>query len=347
MTGRRVIRRTPLVAVCACAAWCAGTAALAQGVVSQRGAGDAASPLFTPDPTAGVTPSVLPPSVVPPGFVTPGFVTPAAFAELPGGPLVEPADAASPPAPSAAAPLALPAALDPEAALSPGGLTGTLKILGLLTVLSLAPSVLIMTTCFVRFVVVFGLLKQAIGAQQLPPNQVVVALCLFLTVAVMGPVWARCYDEGIRPYTDPAPGEVPPTAQEAFDRTAAPLRAFMADQIERTGNSDAVRLFLDYRRPAGVAPEDYAGPTTYDEVPLGVLVPAYMLSELKTAFVIGFQIYLPFLVIDLVVSAVLISLGMMMLPPVLISLPFKLLLFVLVDGWFLTVGMLMESVRPL
>ena len=121
----------------------------------------------------------------------------------------------------------------------------------------------------------------------------------------------------------------------------------MADQIERTGNSDAVRLFLDYRRPAGVAAEDYAGPQTYEEVPLSVLVPAYMLSELKTAFVIGFQIYLPFLVIDLVVSAVLISLGMMMLPPVLISLPFKLLLFVLVDGWFLTVGMLMESVRPL
>ena len=321
-----ITRRTLLAA----AVWCAGAAAFAQGVVTQRGTGDAAAALFDAAPTPGVAPSVVPP----------GLVTPAAFAELPGGPLVDPGG-------SAATPLALPAALDPEAALSPGGLTGTLKILGLLTVLSLAPSVLIMTTCFVRFVVVFGLLKQAIGAQQLPPNQVVVALCLFLTAAVMGPVWARCYDEGVRPYTDPTPGEVPPTAAEAFDRTAAPLRAFMADQIERTGNSAAVRLFLDYRRPAGVAPEEYAGPQTYEEVPLSVLVPAYMLSELKTAFVIGFQIYLPFLVIDLVVSAVLISLGMMMLPPVLISLPFKLLLFVLVDGWFLTVGMLMESVRPL
>ena len=327
-----VITRRLLLAAAVLAA---APAALAQGVVTQRTTGEAAAALFPRDPAAGAFPSVAPP----------GLVTPAAFAELPGGPL--PGGPSAGPAPNAPSPLALPAALDPEAALSPGGLTGTLKILGLLTVLSLAPSVLIMTTCFVRFVVVFGLLKQAIGAQQLPPNQVVVALCLFLTAAVMGPVWARCYEDGVRPYTDPAPGEVPPTAQQAFDRTAAPLRAFMADQIERTGNSAAVRLFLDYRRPAGVAPEDYTGPQTYEEVPLTVLVPAYMLSELKTAFVIGFQIYLPFLVIDLVVSAVLISLGMMMLPPVLISLPFKLLLFVLVDGWFLTVGMLMESVRPL
>ena len=320
--------RSHIVPLLAAALWCGGTAARAQGVVRQT-AGDAAAGLFDAAPAPGVTPSALPPSLL----------APAVFAELPGDP-------AAPP-PAAAAPLALPAALDPEKALSPGGLTGTLKILGLLTVLSLAPSILIMTSCFVRFVVVFGLLKQAIGAQQLPPNQVVVALCLFLTAAVMGPVWAECYDAGVRPYTDPAPGEVPPTAAEAFDRTAAPLRAFMADQIERTGNSAAVRLFLDYRRPAGADPDTYPGPQTYEEVPLGVLVPAYMLSELKTAFVIGFQIYLPFLVIDLVVSAVLISMGMMMLPPVLISLPFKLLLFVLADGWFLTVGMLMESVRPL
>ena len=330
MITRVITRRSLLAAVL----WCAGAAAFGQGVVTQRGPAAAAEALFPAAPYAAAPAAGVAPSVVPPGLVTP-----AAFAELAD----EPAAAGAP----ATAPLALPAALDPEAALSPAGLTGTLKILGLLTVLSLAPSALIMTTCFVRFVVVFGLLKQAIGAQQLPPNQVVVALCLFLTAAVMGPVWARCYDEGVRPYTDPAPGEVPPTPQEAFERTAGPLRAFMADQIERTGNSAAVRLFLDYRRPAGVAPEDYVGPQTYAEVPLGVLVPAYMLSELKTAFVIGFQIYLPFLVIDLVVSAVLISLGMMMLPPVLISLPFKLLLFVLVDGWFLTVGMLMESVRPL
>ena len=320
------LRLAVLVALC-----CAAPDAPGQGVVRQGGG--TGNALFTAEAPAGVPPSVLPPSLL----------TPAAFAEFDAAPVApNPGDADA-----AAAPLTLPVALDPDRALSPGGLTGTLKILGLLTVLSLAPSILIMTSCFVRFVVVFGLLKQAIGAQQLPPNQVVVALCLFLTAAVMGPVWGRCYDEGVRPYTDPAPGEVPPTAAEAFDRTAAPLRAFMADQIERTGNGAAVRLFLDYRRPVGADPDTYVGPQTYDEVPLGVLVPAYMLSELKTAFVIGFQIYLPFLVIDLVVSAVLISMGMMMLPPVLISLPFKLLLFVLVDGWFLTVGMLMESVRPL
>ena len=322
-----VLLRTLAVAALLCAA--VPSRANAQGVVRQER--DAADPraVFAPIPPRVETAGGFPPSVVP---------------APPGGLFAEPTPPGT--APATAAPLALPAALDPEAALSPGGLTATLKILGLLTVLSLAPSILIMTTCFVRFVIVFGLLKQAIGAQQLPPNQVVVSLCLFLTVAVMGPVWTRCYEEGVRPYTDPVPGEVPPTLDEAFARTAAPLRAFMADQIERTGNGDAVRLFLDYRRPPGSPPGEHE-PTTYDEVPLGVLVPAYMLSELKTAFVIGFQVYLPFLVIDLVVSAVLISMGMMMLPPVLISLPFKLLLFVLVDGWFLTVGMLMESVRPL
>ncbi len=133
--------------------------------------------------------------------------------------------------------------------------------------------------------------------------------------------------------------------EDAFTRTAQPLRRFMADQIEATGNSDAVWLFLEYQQPSTTQTTDR--PETYDDVPLSVLLPAYMLSELKTAFVIGFQIYLPFLVIDLVVSTILISMGMMMLPPVLVSLPFKLLLFVLIDGWFLTVGMLLESVRPL
>ncbi|NNJ27655.1 flagellar type III secretion system pore protein FliP [Alienimonas chondri] len=323
--ARRSLNRLLLAAVALGFACLAGPA-IAQGVVRQNPAPTDPGSLFTPTTTAE---SIgFPPSVVP-----------AAAWSIDAGPSPATPDATTAPG---SGPLTLPSALDPEEALSPGGLTNTLKILGLLTVLSLAPSILLMTTCFVRFVIVIGLLKQAIGTQQMPPNQVVVSLCLFLTVAVMGPVWGQCYEQGIRPYTDPAPGEVPPTLDEAFERTAAPLRAFMADQIERTGNGSAVRLFLDYRRSPGDS-----DPETYDEVPLGVLIPAYMLSELKTAFVIGFQIYLPFLVIDLVVSAVLISMGMMMLPPVLISLPFKLLLFVLVDGWFLTVGMLMEGVRPL
>lgn len=242
-----------------------------------------------------------------------------------------------------------PLGVDVNQLTSPQGLTSSLKVMLLLTVLSLAPSILMMTTCFVRFVIVLGLLRQALGTQQLPPNQVVVSLCLFLTAMVMMPVWQEAYDQGIRPYSYPAPGEAPIDEYTAFQRAVTPIRRFMADQIDRADNGDAIWLFLDYQRPpaGSLAARSYVEPQSYDEVPLSVLIPAYMLSELKSAFLIGFQIYLPFLVIDLVISALLISMGMMMLPPVLISLPLKLLLFVLIDGWFLTVGMLLESVRPL
>lgn len=235
--------------------------------------------------------------------------------------------------------------------LSPQNLPATIKIMLLLTVLSLAPSILIMTTCFIRFVIVLGLLRQALGTQQLPPNQVITSLCLFLTFLIMAPVWQEAYNKGIRPYThnEPIPGlqdqKNGDRFEQALKNTLQPLRKFMSDQIEMTGNSDAVWMFLEFqhRNDEGPLEQKYK---TYDDVPLSALLPAFMLSELKTAFVIGFQIYLPFLVIDLVVSSVLISMGMMMLPPVLISLPFKILLFVLIDGWFLTVGMLLESVRP-
>ncbi|MCH7988749.1 MAG: flagellar type III secretion system pore protein FliP [Planctomycetes bacterium] len=244
----------------------------------------------------------------------------------------------------------LPAGLDVEEMLSPGGLSSTLKIMLLLTVLSLAPSILIMTTCFIRFVIVLGLLRQALGTQQLPPNQVIVSLCLFLTFLVMAPVWEQSYNEGIQPYTNPETPQAAPSLKEAFENTMRPLRNFMADQIEMTGNHDAVWQFLEFQNPdtESVADRIFADPDhpLYEEVPLSVLLPAYMLSELKTAFLIGFQLYLPFLIIDMVISSVLISMGMMMLPPVLISLPFKLLLFVMIDGWFLTIGMLLESVRP-
>ena len=244
--------------------------------------------------------------------------------------------------PAAGAELQLQQTIDVERMLSPSGMTSTLKIMLLLTVLSLAPSILIMTTCFIRFVIVMGLLRQALGTQQLPPNQVIISLCLFLTLMVMAPVWQQAYDQGIRPYTNAQPGERPPTLEEAFANTVQPLRQFMSEQINKADNGDAVWMFLEFRNGT----PNQAPPDSYDDVPLTVLLPAYMLSELKTAFIIGFQIYLPFLVIDMVVSSVLISMGMMMLPPVLISLPFKLLLFVLIDGWFLTVGMLLESVRP-
>ncbi len=222
----------------------------------------------------------------------------------------------------------------PEKWTSPEGLSSTLQVMLLLTVLSMAPAVLLMTTCFVRIVVVLALLRQAIGTQQLPPSQVITSLSLFLTLLLMTPVWKDVYEGGIKPYT-----EEQISLEEAWTRGAEPIRRFMSQQIDRTGNQDDVYLFLRYL-------PDQSEPTTYDDVPLQALLPAFMLSELKTAFLIGFQIYLPFLILDMVIASVMVSMGMLMLPPVLISLPFKLLLFVLVDGWHLVVGMLLESFAP-
>lgn len=229
----------------------------------------------------------------------------------------------------------------------PASLGSSLKVLVAVTVLGLVPSILMMTTCFVRFTIVLGLLRQAIGTPQALPSQVLTALGMFMTFLVMAPVWQRSYDEGIQPYISPAAGTASLDEATAFERTATPLRDFMARQIDQAGNADAVWMLIDYQRPA---PESQAAaawhePTSYDDVPLTVLAPAYLLSELKVAFLIGFQIFLPFLVIDLVVASILSSLGLNMLPPSMVSLPFKLLLFVLIDGWFLTIGMLLESVR--
>ncbi len=249
-----------------------------------------------------------------------------------------------PPAPEAAREIPQPLGLDVNGLTSPQGLGASLKVMLLLTVLSLAPAILMMTTCFIRFVVVLSLLRQALGTQQLPPNQVIISLCLFLTFLVMSPIWNRAYEEGVRPYTNPAAGEQPLDEATAVTRAVAPLREFMSEQIELADNSDAVWMFLDFQ--SGTQREKTADPASYADVPLSVLVPAYMLSELKVAFLIGFQIYLPFVIIDMVISSILISMGMMMLPPVLVSLPFKLLLFVLIDGWTLTIGMLLQSVHP-
>jgi flagellar biosynthetic protein FliP len=217
---------------------------------------------------------------------------------------------------------------------SPEGLSSTIQVMLLLTVLSLAPALLLMTTSFVRIVVVLGLLRQAIGTQQLPPSQVITSMALFVTLLVMAPVWKQVYDQAIVPYSNQQIG-----LEEAWAAGVAPIRQFMIMQIDRTGNSDDVHLFLEYMPDAPPA-------ESYDDVPLQALLPAFMLSELKTSFLIGFQIYLPFLIIDMVVAAVMVSMGMLMLPPVLISLPFKLLLFVLLDGWHLVVGMLLESFAP-
>lgn len=222
----------------------------------------------------------------------------------------------------------------PAAWTSPSGLSGTLQVVLLLTVLTLAPAVVLMTTSFVRIVVVLGLLRQALGTQQLPPSQVITSLALFVTLLVMAPVWKQVYANAVLPYT-----EHKLSLEEAWEAGVQPIRRFMSLQIERTNNAETVWLFLDYM-------PDAPQPSTYEDVPLAALVPAFMLSELKTSFVIGFQIYLPFLILDMVISTVLISMGMLMLPPMLVSLPLKLLLFVLVDGWHLVVGMLLESFQP-
>jgi flagellar biosynthetic protein FliP len=226
-------------------------------------------------------------------------------------------------------------ALDVDRWTSPEKLSSTLQIMLMLTVLSLAPAVLIMTTCFVRIIVVLGLLRQAMGTQQLPPSQVITSIALFLTLLVMTPVWSDVYDQGIKPYTA---HEVDLTT--AFQQGAQPIRKFMAMQIENAGNTDDVWMFLDYMPDWEPSESENL---TYEDVPLRALLPAFLLSELKTAFLIGFQIYLPFLILDVVIASVMISMGMLMLPPVLISLPFKLLLFVLVDGWQLIAGMLLDS----
>jgi flagellar biosynthesis protein FliP len=238
----------------------------------------------------------------------------------------------------------------PQQWASPEGISSTLQVMLLLTVVSLAPAILLMTTSFVRILVVMGLLRQAIGTQQLPPSQVLTSIALFMTALLMTPVWTKVYNDAIKPYSENQIG-----LEEAWEKGTQPVRRFMAEQIRRTENDDDVYLFLKYLPgeidpKTGELPDNYvyfdAGPDEKN-VPLQALLPAFMLSELKTAFLIGFQIYLPFVVLDIVVSSVTISMGMLMLPPVLISLPFKLLLFVLVDGWRLVIEMLMESFQVL
>ena len=234
-----------------------------------------------------------------------------------------------------------------EQVTAPENVSTTLRMALLLTVVSLVPSVLAMTTCYVRFLVVLGLLRQALGAGQLLSNQVLAALCLFLTVSVMAPVWQQSWDEGVVPYIEAEGESSRPTLEESATATVRPVREFMSRQIHAAGNTDGVFLLLDYQRPVEDSPraEEWVEPTTFAEVPLSVLLPSYLLSELKTAFAIGFLVFLPFVVIDLVVSSLLVSTGVMMLPPVMVSLPLKLLLFVMIDGWFLTAGMLLQSVQ--
>ncbi len=212
-----------------------------------------------------------------------------------------------------------------------GSVTGRLiQLVALLTVLSLAPSLLIMITSFTRLIIAFSLLRTAFGAQQTPPNTVLISLALFLTFFIMQPTLETAYDEGIVPLIEEEIDE-----EEAFQRAMVPFRQFMLRHVREQD----LTLFMDI---GGIDP--VAGP---EETPLRALIPAFMISELKRAFEIGFLLFVPFVVIDMVIASVLMSMGMMMLPPVMISLPFKLIFFVLVDGWYLVVGSLVQSFNPI
>lgn len=216
------------------------------------------------------------------------------------------------------------------------GTGSSVKIAILLATLSLAPAIILMTTCYVRIVVVLTLLRQAFGSQQLPSTQILTALSLFVTFLVMAPTWNEIKTEAIDPYSTE---EI--SWQEAWHRGLVPVKRFMCRQIEIAKNEDAVALFYEY------LPEQSGDqPESIDEVPINVLLPAYLVSELKVAFLLGFQVYLPFLIVDLVVSSVTVSMGMVMLPPTMVSFPLKLILFVLVDGWNLVIAMLLQSFGP-
>ena len=207
-----------------------------------------------------------------------------------------------------------------------GDMSVVLQIFFLLTILSLAPAILIMLTSFTRIAIVLSLLRQALGTHQMPPNQVIIGLSLFLTFFIMTPVWSQVNQQALQPYLNE---EI--SHQEALKRAAHPMREFMFKQTREQDLS----LLVDIA--------SMSRPQNTEAVPTTVLIPSFIISELKTAFQIGFLLYVPFLVIDMVVASVLLSMGMMMLPPIMVSLPFKLMIFVLADGWYLIVGSLVKS----
>ena len=232
------------------------------------------------------------------------------------------------PSTTLAAPLIPNINIDVGTATNPKDVSASLQILALLTILSLAPAILIMTTSFIRIIVVLSFLRSALATQQMPPNQVIVGLALFLTFFVMSPYLQQANEKGLQPYLN---GTI--TQERAIDETVKPIREFM---FKQTRESD-LALFVNLSQ----APQ----PDTPEDVSTLTLVPAFVISELKTAFQIGFMIYIPFIVIDMIVASTLMSMGMMMLPPVMISLPFKILLFVMVDGWHLIIRSLIVSFK--
>lgn len=213
-----------------------------------------------------------------------------------------------------------------DEAQSPKQISTALQVLLLITVLSLAPSILLMTTCFTRIVIVLGFIRQAMGTQNMPPTQIILGLSLFLSFFIMSPTLNKINEEALQPYLQEKISQ-----DVAFRKGVVPLREFMLSQVREEELTLLAEITMKEE------------PAVADDIPITTLIPAFMLSELKRAFMMGFMIYIPFLVIDMIVASVLMSMGMMMLPPVIISMPFKLLLFVLVDGWSLVVGSLIKS----
>ncbi len=207
-----------------------------------------------------------------------------------------------------------------------GGISATLQMLLVLTIISLAPSILIMVTSFTRIIIVLHFVRSALGTQTTPPNQILVGLALFLTFFIMSPVFTQVNNDAIKPL---AKGEI--TQEQAYDKGVAPLRTFMLKQAEEKD----VRLFMNIAQIDKV--------DNVDQIPITVLIPSFIIGELKKAFIIGFLIYIPFIVIDMVVASTLMSMGMMMLPPTMISMPFKILLFIIADGWNLIIGELVKT----
>jgi flagellar biosynthetic protein FliP len=236
-----------------------------------------------------------------------------------GGGLVSPPSAQ----PSSSQPLSL--NIDINGGDDPTDLGVAIQLVFLMTLLTLAPSIVMLMTSFTRIVIVLGFVRQAVGVQGAPSNQIVIGLALFLTFFLMAPVWNGIYEEAIVPYTE---DEI--TSQEALSRGAEGLKGFMLKQTR----SDDIEFFLGLSG---------SGPTLVDDLPMSIVIPSFVLSELRTAFQMGFLIFVPFLVIDFIVASTLMAMGMMMMPPVIVSLPLKLLLFVLVDGWYLVVRSLVES----
>jgi flagellar biosynthetic protein FliP len=275
--------------------------------------------------TAAVAQPAPPPPVEPPAVATaappPNPASGAPFGGPPAPPvLTAPANPVQPTDPFSL----------PKVQLSVGGgdgdWVGALRVLGLMTILTLVPGILLTMTAFTRIVIVLGFLRQAMGTMQAPPNQILLALALFMTIFIMQPVWTKVNNEALQPYMAGTMSQ-----SVAMDTAMAPVRKFMFSHTRKKDLGLFIKASGDNK------------PTTENDVAIYQLIPAFVLSELKTAFQMGFMLYVPFLVMDMVVSAILMAMGMMMLPPILISLPFKIMLFVLVDGWNLLIGSLIRS----